>query len=330
VNHEDRERGGDENGVMSAAPVTGAERPAVVVAVCTFNRHEPLAVLLEALVANARRLAGRAAVGVVVVDDSPDGNARPVVERYADRFELGLTYRVSGRQNIARARNLALETAIGLGTWVAMTDDDCEPAPDWLESLFEVQRRTGGDAVTGILKRRVPPGSPRWLTEQPFLDLGLFEHVDDGQEVDCAATHNSMLSSRWLRKHPDVRFDPDFGVTGGEDPVFYRMAYAAGLRIHYSFRPVVYENEPASRATLTYQLRTHFWYGNSTGLTSLRGGASRVRVFLHGGKVVLQALSRPPIRLSRGKPPQFRYGLALALRGMGIITGPLGIRVRHK
>jgi glycosyltransferase involved in cell wall biosynthesis len=86
----------------------------VAVAVCTYNRHEPLATLLESLVVNAERLAGRASVGVVVVDDSVDGNARHVVERFAHRFELGLSYRVSGRQNIALARNMALETAIGL------------------------------------------------------------------------------------------------------------------------------------------------------------------------------------------------------------------------
>jgi succinoglycan biosynthesis protein ExoM len=315
---------------MSAPVGIGAAGPRVAVAVCTFNRNQPLAILLEALIVNARRLAGRAVVGVVVVDDSTDGNARHVVERFAERFELGVAYRLSGRQNIALARNLALETAMGMADWIAMTDDDCEPAPDWLEALLEVQRRTGADAVSGILRRRVPPGSPRWLTEEPFLEVGLWEGLEDGAAVQSAATHDSMLSSRWLRDHPLIRFDPGLGVTGGEDPVFYRTAHAAGLRIHYALGAVVYENEPPSRATLSYQLRMFFWFGNSSYITSVRAGARPLRMFLHGGKVVLDALLRPIRRLAAGEAPQLRYGLASLLRGAGVMSGLLGVRVRHR
>lgn len=315
---------------MSAPPSTGAGRPRIAVAVCTYERHGPLAVLLEALVANARRLAGRAAVGVVVVDDSSDGNARGVVERFADRFELGLAYRVSGRQNIALARNLALQTAMGLGDWLALTDDDCEPADDWLEVLLDVQARTGADAVSGILRRRVPAGSPRWLTEEPFLELGLWEGIEDGAEVTSAATHNSLISGRWLQAHPDVRFDPRLGVTGGEDPVFYRTAHAAGLRIRYSRRAVVYENEPPARATLRYQLRTFFWFGNSSYVTCVRGGVHPARMFLQGGRGIATALLRPVGRLARREPLQLRYGLASVLKGVGMMAGPLGLRVHHK
>ena len=68
-----------------------------------------------------------------------------MVERYDGRFELGVEYRLSGRQNISLARNLAIETASGMADWVAMTDDDCEPVPEWLEALFETERQTGAE-----------------------------------------------------------------------------------------------------------------------------------------------------------------------------------------
>ena len=44
--------------------------PTIAVAICTYNRNEALAVLLEALLISVARLAGKATVGVVVVDDS--------------------------------------------------------------------------------------------------------------------------------------------------------------------------------------------------------------------------------------------------------------------
>jgi succinoglycan biosynthesis protein ExoM len=316
---------------MNEAGVNGPARPRIVVSVCTYNRHEPLAVLLEALVVNARRLRDRAAVGVVVVDDSADGNARGVVARFEGQFELGTHYRISGRQDIALARNMGLEVALELADWIAMTDDDCEPVPHWLESLLEVQRRTNAGAVSGVLKRRLPPGSPRWLTEEPFLAAGLgAEDIEDGAEMPSGAAHSSLISARWLREHPDIRFDSTFGVTGGEDPVFYRTARAAGLRIHNSLRAVVYENEPPSRATLSYQLRLFFWLGNNSYITNVRRGVHPLRMALQGVRLVSTSLVRPVGKIIRGQFPHLRYALALALQGMGVMTGLLGVRVKHK
>jgi succinoglycan biosynthesis protein ExoM len=300
----------------------------VAVAICTYNRNQELATLLNALLVSAAHVKEHASIGVVVVDDSGDGNARAIVERYEERFDLGVTFRVSGRQNISLARNLAIETASEIAEWVAMIDDDCEPREEWLEALFDVQRRTGADAVTGTMIRRVPPGSPRWLTEEPFLELGL-DHPNDGAELTSAATFNSMISSRWLREHPAIRFQPQLGVIGGEDMVFYRGAHTAGLRIRYSARAAVYENEPPSRATLRFQLKYYFWHGNSSYVTTLSSGVHPLRIFLHGANSLRQALLRPIGRICRGRRPQLRYCLASMLHAIGKMIGPLGIRVSH-
>lgn len=311
---------------MKSAPFI---RPTIAVAICTYNRNEALATLLEALLVSVARLGERGVVGVVVVDDSSDGNARQIVERYTGRFELGVEYRLSGRQNISLARNLAIETASQLADWTAMTDDDCEPVPEWLEALLETQQRTGADAVTGTMVRRVPAGSPKWLTDEPFLDLGLVR-PHDGAELPAASTFNSMISSQWLREHPDIRFQPALGVVGGEDMVFYRSAHAAGLRIHYSERGSVYENEPQSRATFGYQLRLYFWHGNSSYVTCVYNGVHPGRMFLHGANSMRQAVMRPFIRLLGRQPPQLRYCLASVLHALGKMSGPFGIRVDHK
>jgi glycosyltransferase involved in cell wall biosynthesis len=308
---------------------SAAKRTTLAVAVCTYNRNEPLATLLTALQACATRLRDRAAIGVAVVDDSSDGNARKVAEGFKGAFELGLEYRISGRQNISLARNLAIETASEMAEWTVMTDDDCEPPPEWLEALLDMQENTGADAVTGALVRRVPPDSPKWLTEEPFLGLGV-EHPEDGAELTSAATFNSMISSRWLKEHPTVRFQPSLGVISGEDVVFYRSAHAAGLRIRHSARGFVYENEPPSRATLAYQLRLYFWHGNSSYVTSVRTGVPPAQMVLHGANSLRKALMRPIGRIFQGQSPQLRYCLASSLHALGKMTGPLGIQVNHQ
>ncbi len=147
-------------------------RTTVAVAVCTCNRNGPLEALLNALLLSAERVRRRAAVGVVVVDDARQGTAGTVVERFDGQFELGITYRLLGKRNVAQARNLAIDVASSVAAWVAMTDDDCEPSPDWLDAFIEAQESTGADAIAGRYLRRVSPGAPAWLTDEPFLEIG--------------------------------------------------------------------------------------------------------------------------------------------------------------
>lgn len=306
-----------------------AKRISIAIAVCTYQRNEDLAILLQAVVACAERVKDRVAVGVAITDDTAAGEARAIVECAADWFELGLEYRISGKQNISLARNMAIETAMGMADWVAMTDDDCEPPVQWLEALVDAQQQSGATAVTGRMVRRVPPGSPRWLTDEPFLELGVSD-PPDGTPVDTAATFNSMISAEWLRQHPQIRFDPAFGVIGGEDMVFYRAARAEGLEIRFAADAFVYENEPLSRATLAYQLYVFFWHGNSACLSMIKRGAPRWRVLVHGGASLARALGRPFGRIARGQAPQLRFFLALILHGLGKIVGVAGIRVAHR
>ena len=307
---------------------TAAARPSVAVVICTYNRNEALTTLLGALLVSVTRVTGRAAVGVVVVDDSADGNAHKVVEKFVGRFELGIHYRLSGRQNISLARNLAIELGSEIADWTAMIDDDCEPVQEWLEGMLDTQQRTGADAVSGTIVRRVPAGSPSWITEEPFLVWGT-RHFDDDAQIPIAATHNSMISSRWLKEHPTIRFRPDLGVIGGEDMVFYGAAHAAGLRIHYSHKAFVYENEPPSRATLSYWLRTFFWLGNTSYVTSVYKGKHPLRMFVHGMNSLRKAIIRPVIRLCQGERPQMRFCLASVLYAIGVMVGLFGVRVSH-
>jgi succinoglycan biosynthesis protein ExoM len=301
----------------------------VAVYVCTHRRNDALRSMLTALLRAAENAAPRACVAAVVIDDNPDGRASEVVDEFEGRFALGIHYRHSGEQNISVARNLGLETAAQLGEWVAMTDDDCEPDPTWISSYLDVQKRTGADAMTGPLVLRFPEGNPAWLYDQPFA-LGENEVYEDGRLMHVAQTHNSIISSAWLREHPDIRFEPGLGRLGGEDMVFYRRCVEAGMRIYYARDAVVHEIVGPERATLHYQLRTQFWLGNSEYVTNTQSGvATRARMAVRGARRLGEALQRPIGRLARREPPQWRWCLATVLRASGMLLGALGLRVDH-
>lgn len=304
---------------------TGAT--AVIAAICTYRRNEALERLLDGLLV----VAGRSddyALGVVVVDDTAERLAEPVVQRYVGRFERGIEYCVAGRQNISIARNIALDAAVPMGDWIVMTDDDCVPDPGWIVEMLAVQRRTGADAVTGPEVRRAPPDAPQWLIAQPFLELGL-HHLPDREVMSVASTHNSMVSASWLREHP-LRFAPELGRLGGEDMVFFKEASRQGLRIRHAANAVVYEDQPAERCTFRYVLRNALWLGNSQFVTSVDGAtASRTRMIVHGTTELARAAVRPLTRLATLRPPQVRFAAASAVRAIGILAGTVGVRIAH-
>jgi succinoglycan biosynthesis protein ExoM len=210
-----------------------------------------------------------------------------------------------------------------------MTDDDCEPSPQWLSELVRVREASGADVVTGLMLRRAPPHAPAWIREQPFLELGEFGAAD-GAELPVAHTNNSLISSAFLAARPELRFDPGFGRIGGEDMAFFHALKRAGGRIVFAADAFVYENEPDERLTLRYQLRRYFWHGNSSVLTSLDRGAGRARMGVHAGGTMARATLRPLARLARGGSPQVLYACAQLAEGLGKLAGTLGVRVNHK
>ncbi len=305
------------------------ELPKIMVAICTFRRNDPLRVLLRALQAVAETSTGRARIGVVVVDDNEDRRAKTIVDEFAGTFALGCHYRHSGRKNISLARNLAVDTASVESDWVAMIDDDCEPEPTWLCEFLDVIEATAADCATGAMHLRVPAGSPAWLTDQPFFqDVRL--DIADRTILQFAATNNSMIRASFLREHPEIRFDPGLGRLGGEDMVFYRTAFNAGLQIRFARSAGVWGNEPADRTTFKHQVRYRFWLGNTEFITnSYFGDTSRSKLFLRGAKRLIVAVGRPFQQLMRGEKPQFRYGVASVAGAIGLISGALGLKNFH-
>lgn len=286
--------------------------------------------MLDSLETAADYAAAVAELGVVVVDDNPEGDAEAVVAESNRRFPLGLHYRHCGSGNIARARNTGVEAAMKLADWVAMVDDDQIVVPEWLSELVRVQATTGADAVTAPVYARFDDRAPAWVHEQPFADLWCTPDRDDGAPVDDLQTANSMISTEFLRRHPDVRFSADLGRVGGEDMVFYRAALSRGLRAHYSLYAISWELEPPERATFGYQLRRNLWHGNTEAVTQLRAGRdTRLRVVARAGKRAWVALLHPIRSLQDGHGPQLRYALAYGLQPLGLLLGAAGVRLSH-
>src|SRR6266540_2958417 len=104
----------------------------ISVCICTFKRPELLKRLLEKLA--AQRTDGLFSYSVVVVDNDRCQSAQQVVQAFRKGSDLDVHYHTEPEQNIALARNRAVENATG--DFVAFIDDDEFPETDWLLTLF--------------------------------------------------------------------------------------------------------------------------------------------------------------------------------------------------
>ncbi len=310
--------------------MTAESRHRIALYVCTHRRNEPLGLLLESVHRAADAAADVAEVTVVIVDDNPDGRARAVCDAFEDRFPGRIHYRHSGAQNISVARNLGIETAITLGDWVAMTDDDILVPETWFSEFVAIQRETGADCVTGPAYLSFDPASPAWLRSQPFDRIGLFDHPEL-EVIPEGSTGNSMIRSAFLVEHDDVRFSNELGKLGGEDMVFFRAAVSHGLVSVYSRRVAVREPFPAERSTASYIYYRSLWMGNTEFQTNRRSeGASRLRLASRAVKRLGRAVLLPVQNRRSGRPVEIHFAVSVAVQALGMFAGVVGIRVPHR
>ncbi|MFC1578256.1 glycosyltransferase [Thermodesulfobacteriota bacterium] len=131
-------------------PVSAAEsnRPFISIIIPTYKRPERLAVCLKSL---SRLDYPRERFEVIVVDDGSRKPPETVIAEFQGDFDVMLFTQIHAGP--ATARNTGAAQA--KGEVLAFTDDDCEPAADWLQTLAQRFAATpncaiGGRALNGL------------------------------------------------------------------------------------------------------------------------------------------------------------------------------------
>lgn len=231
--------------------------------IATYRRAERLRALLDDLVQQRRPPRE-----VIVVDNDAGASARGVVER---RRELGapfpIHYDVQPLKNISITRNRTVELASG--DWIAFIDDDERAPPSWLAQLADAAELHGADGVLGPVEPVVPTHAPRWLRTGGFYN---WARLQSGTVIPLNKLRfgNVLLRAALLRGAA-APFDPNYGLTGGEDGDLLTRLVQAGARIVWCDEAIVREPVEAARLSLRWLLRR-----------ALRGGQDFARHMLAG------------------------------------------------
>lgn len=210
----------------------------------------------------------RPSLHVVIADNEGSESARQVCAEFERESGIPLTYVHEPERGISFARNACLDHIRAACDFFAFIDDDEVPEPDWLERLIEAQAATMADVVQGANFPVFEAGAPKWATHGNFFGWprrnwrGTLPDLVEYQELDEAYTGNVLVRLESVMKI-NLRFDPGFALSGGEDVMFFKALKAAGNRIVYAPRARVGETVPSERATLWYRLRLEYRIANS-------------------------------------------------------------------
>jgi len=229
----------------------------VAVCICTYRRPAQLSRLLASL---ARMACPPSTAFVVVDNDGADPAVRDEVVKFREMSAARVEYVVEPEPGISAARNAALAKARWLGAGaVAMLDDDEWASPGWLTSLMQTRDATGAGVVGGPV-RPVFPASRQalrryerlWTIRQGSLDGRLY--------VSC--TCNCLVDLSAVAFLGDRPFPMEFGLTGGEDAVFFRRLHRAGVPMAWSEEALLFEEISDERASLSWMRRRWYRQGN--------------------------------------------------------------------
>lgn len=230
----------------------------ISVCVCTYKRPQLLKRLLDAL--RDQESGGLFSYSIVVVDNDRSRSAEDVVGEFGASSGIPIKYCVEPQQNIAMARNRAIENAAG--DLIAFIDDDEFPIKRWLLTLFEALNKFGVDGVLGPVKPHFDDEPPQWVVKGKFYDRPSYP---TGFVIDWrkGRTGNVLLKRQLFDPSTQV-FSPEFRT--GEDQDLFRRLIAKGHVFIWCHEAMAFEVVPRARWNYSFMLRRAL----------LQGAASRL------------------------------------------------------
>jgi len=237
--------------------------PHIVVCICTYKRPRLLNRLLQEL--TEQNTNHQFTYSIVVADNDQLQSAKSVVDAFRSTTSIPVKYCVEPRQNIALARNKAVENADG--DFVAFIDDDEFPAKNWLLALFDACYKYRVEGALGPVKRHFDEEPPAWLLKGNFYERATYQ---TGLIIDWSKgrTNNTLVKKRIIPPGTQP-FRHEFRT--GEDQDFFMRMIKDGHQFVWCNEAEVYESIPRIRWKRTFMIRRAALQGAASVLQSSFG-----------------------------------------------------------
>ena len=158
--------------------------PEISAVVCTYNRSESLRDTLRAL--KGQELRDGLLLEILVVGNNSRDRTRQVGEEEAQESRWPIRYIFETAQGLNYARNRGVNES--QGEFIAFTDDDVIPDPQWAHELWKTANAHQADCVGGKILPLWFEQAPSWMERHRVKHhfWGAFALLDRGPEVIVA------------------------------------------------------------------------------------------------------------------------------------------------
>lgn len=230
----------------------------IAIAAATRRRPRMFADLLQSLL--ALDVPQGAELCFVFVENDAELSIGAQVEEFHKRSGWPAQAVHEPRLGITHARNAALDAARAAGAdWLAFVDDDEQVRHDWLRILWSATKEAGAQMAGGPV---LPVAPSAGCSDSEAAVLAYFERASaksDARKLAAlrAGRRFDLATNNWLAdlaalEAAGLRFDPAFGLSGGEDTDLSRRAHAAGLKQLWVPAAIVTEEVPPERLSGSY------------------------------------------------------------------------------
>jgi len=227
----------------------GQESPLFSIIIPTYDRPRQLTACLAAL---AQLDYPRNCFEVIVADDGSDAPLETVIAPFRNQLEVTLLRQPHAGP--AAARNTGAARA--KGRFLAFTDDDCAPAPDWLQNLAARFVTAADHVIIGGRTLNALPNNLYSTASQLIVDVGCAYLNTDPNHARFFTANNLALPADGFRALGG--FDPTFVTAASEDRELCGRWVSRGYRMIYAPEVLVYH---AHELTWRTFWRQHFNYG---------------------------------------------------------------------
>ena len=226
----------------------GLAKPRFSIIVPTYKRPAQLAACLQAI---ARLDYPRDGFEVIVVNDGSQAPPQALIASFKDRLDMTLLKQAHAGPGAARNTGAAKAR----GKYLAFTDDDCLPVPDWLQTLAVRFEKVPESAVGGRTLNALPD-NPYSTASQVLVDYLYSYYNANHDQARFFTSMNLAVPAERFRMLGG--FDVSWPYAAGEDRELCDRWLYHGFQMVYAQEVNIYHVHALTFRTFC---RQHFCYG---------------------------------------------------------------------